>query len=189
MKLPDPDDKLVLGDGCTIEPVEADNKLIEIPTKSEAQQIVTSTRRKLADLPGLPSQLNTVAAVLVYTASGILDDEIAVATGLARDQIRRVRLTPIYRALEDHVKEAVLESSQQTVIGVLASKEVDAARTLTELLASESDKVALGASKTILELRGHSSRPTDMGGLFRIEIVDRRKDVIDIGAAEDGNRS
>lgn len=72
---------------------------VPVPTHSEAQALVTSTRRKLLEMPGTPAQLNGWSAVLVYTASGLDDAEIALALRITPKQVRNIREQPGYQQL------------------------------------------------------------------------------------------
>lgn len=178
--LPDPSAPLMLGDGSAIPPSTAQTfARIEVPSNSQAQRLVTSTRRKLIDLPALPKQMNSFAVLLVYTASGLNDNEIATATGLSVAQIVKLREHPAYAQLEQYVIEAAREQSKGEVTAILAQKEVRAAERVGELVDSEDEKVALAAANSVLDRRGHTPKQqvdinVEMRKTFRIEYVDKR---------------
>lgn len=188
--LPDPNAPLMLGDGSAIPPSTAQTfARIEVPSNSQAQRLVTSTRRKLIDLPALPKQMNSFAVLLVYTASGLNDNEIATATGLSVAQIVKLREHPAYAQLEQYVIEAVREQSKGEVTAILAQKEVRAAERVGELVDSEDEKVALAAANSVLDRRGHTPKQQvdinmEMRKTFRIEYVDKRGEppIIDMEA-------
>ena len=188
--LPDPNAPLMLGDGSAIPPSTAQTfARIEVPSNSQAQRLVTSTRRKLIDLPALPKQMNSFAVLLVYTASGLNDNEIATATGLSVAQIVKLREHPAYAQLEQYVIEAVREQSKGEVTAILAQKEVRAAERVGELVDSEDEKVALAAANSVLDRRGHTPKQqvdinVEMRKTFRIEYVDKRGEppIIDMEA-------
>jgi hypothetical protein len=125
--------------------------------------------------------MNTFAIVLVYTASGLSDAEIGVATGLSAEQLARIRTHAAYTELEGMIVNAVREQSKKEVTAILAEKEVIAAERVGMLVDSEDEKVALAAAKDILDRRGHAPRQqldirAEMLNTFRIEYVDRRDD-------------
>lgn len=188
--LPDPSAPLMLGDGSAVAPTTAQTfARIEVPSNSQAQRLVTSTRRKLVDLPALPKQMNSFAVLLVYTASGLNDNEIATATGLSVAQIIKLREHQAYAQLEQYVIEAAREQSKEQVAEILAAGEKAAAEKIVALAGSEDEKIALAASKDVLDRRGHTPKQqvdinVEMRKTFRIEYVDKRGEppIIDMEA-------
>lgn len=184
--LPSPDAPFVAPDGTVLNPtVPQMYKRVEVPSHSEAQRLISSTRRKLADLPATAKQLNAYSAVLVYTASGFTDAEISTATGLEVAQIHALREHDAYRMLEAFVTKTAREEAAGAVKAILVKGEVNAAEKIVELVNSEDEKIALAASKDLLDRGGHKPRDevdvrVDMMSTFRIEVVDRRNErVID----------
>jgi hypothetical protein len=188
MPLPSPNSPLMLDDGTSLPPSSIQTfARIEIPSNTAAQRLVSNTNRKLADLPALPEQMNSFAAILVYTASGLSDSEISIALGLKATQIKRMREHSTYQQLESYMIDAVREQSKQNVVSILAEKEIKAAERVGELVDSLDEKVALAASKDILDRRGHAPKQqvdvrAEMMNTFRIEVVDKRdaKSIIDV---------
>jgi hypothetical protein len=182
-KLPPPNTPLKLPDGTAIAPSVASTFThVAIPSNTQAQRLVSNTNRKLAELPALPKQLNSYAAILVYTASGLSDDEISVATKFTREQIALLRSQPAYTQLESFIIDAVKQEAAAEVKSILASGEIRAATRVIELVDSEDDKVALAASKDLLDRGGHKAAEkldirADMLNTFRIEVVDKRNNV------------
>lgn len=182
-KLPPPNTPLQLADGTMIVPSVANTfTRVAIPSNTEARRLVSNTNRKLAELPALPKQLNSYAAILVYTASGLSDDEISVATKFTREQIALLRTQPAYTQLESFIIDAVKQEAVVEVKSILASGEIKAATRVIELIDSEDDKVALAASKDLLDRGGHKAAEkldirADMMNTFRIEVVDKRNAV------------
>lgn len=180
MPLPSPNSPLMLDDGTSLPPSSIQTfARIEIPSNTAAQRLVSSTNRKLADLPALPEQMNSFAAILVYTASGLSDSEISIALGLKAAQIKRMREHSTYQQFESYMIDAVREQSKQNVVSILAEKEIKAAERVGELVDSMDEKVALAASKDILDRRGHAPKQqvdirAEMMNTFRIEVVDKR---------------
>lgn len=179
-KLPAPNEPLRLADGTVVVPsVSSSFARVEIPSVTAASRIVASTRRKLAELPAVPKQMSTYSTILVYTASGLSDDEISVATKLTREQIEHIRAQPAYAELESFIVEAVRSEAANEVKAILVKGEVRAATKVIELVDSEDDKVALAASKDLLDRGGHKAAEkidirADMMQTFRIEVVDKR---------------
>jgi hypothetical protein len=193
MRLPDPNAPLLIGDGVAVMPATPFSR-IEVPSNSKAQRLVASTKRKLADLPAIPEHLNTFAVLLVYTASGLSDNEISVTLGMTPAQLIKLREHRAYKQLEQHMIEAVAAQSKTAVAAILAEKEIKAANTLGDLLDSEDHRVALQAANSVLDRRGHTAKqPVDpaqeMRATFRIEVVDKRQDAIPVIEMEsdDGN--
>lgn len=181
-KLPSPDDPLSTATVRMIRPTVAKTfKGIEVPSNSVAQRIVSSTRRKLADLPAVPKQLNSIAAILVYTASGLSDAEISVATGFTVDQIKHLRNHPAYTALESNVIEAARNDAQDRIRNMLADNEVKAVKRIVDLIDLDDPKIALAAAKDVLDRGGIRQKEVvdhrhQMDGAFVIEVVDQRNE-------------
>ena len=189
--LPKADDPLLLPDGSAVSPSTAQTfRGVEVPSNSEAVRIVSSTRRKLADMPALPKQMNSYAVVLCYTASGLSDSEIAVATGFTQEQISRLREQPAYTQLESMITDAVKEQSANAVKEILVRGEVSAANKLVNLVNDNDPTIALRAASNLLDRGGHKAAErleinARMQQTFRIEVVDKRENdapVIDMEA-------
>ena len=194
--LPSPNDPLMLSDGSVMLPSTAQTfGVVEVPNSSEAKRLVSNTRRKLVDLPALPQQMNAYSVLLVYTASGLSDNEAAVAMGLSAQQVSRMRESPIYQQLESFVVEAAKEAAAAEVVGILAQGERKAAKHIVDLVDCEDPKISLAAAKDVLDRRGHNAKQQidirqEMLNTFRIELVDKRNEpsvVIDV-EADDAER-
>jgi hypothetical protein len=193
--LPSPNAPMIADDGTLIAPTAATSfARIEIPSNSQAQRLVTNTRRKLIDLPAVPKQMNSFAIILVYTASGLSDAEIGVATGLTTAQIANIRTNTAYTQLEEYVIQAAQEQSKSDVQAILAQAEIKSANRISSLTNSLDEKIALAASKDVLDRRGHVPKQqidvnAEMRKTFRIEFVDRRGEqpVIDMELTDGDN--
>ena len=180
--LPAPGTPLQDSGGMLIHPTTAATfSRVQVPSSTEAVRLVASTRRKLADLPALPKQLNTYSVVLVYTASGLSDEEISAATGFDKEQIAHIRSQPAYAALQEFVVEAAKNDAAEEVKTILRKGVTKAAKRVVELADSEDEKVALAASKDLLDRNGHAPKQqvdirNEMMSTFRIEVVDKRSD-------------
>ena len=121
-RLPPVSAPLVLADGTEVAPSTVQTfQRVEVPTATQAQRIVSGTRRKLADMPALPKHMNSFAVVLAYTASGLSDAEIGVATGFDQAQVVRIREQPAYKQLETMIVEAVKSEAANAVKDVLVT--------------------------------------------------------------------
>lgn len=174
------DGRVVYPDGSVSKPVR---KTIEVPSNSAAQRAVFNANKRLADLPSLPAQLNTMSVVLVYSMWGLVDQDIALATGLTIGQITSIRAQDVYVKLRDDMLAAIKASDTDTIRAKINEKAESAINRIAELIDSEDEKVALGASKDILDRDGH--RPADvvehrhmMMDSLKIEVI--RKDTNEI---------
>ena len=109
------DEPLRLADGTLVYPggrVEhaGNGGFVEIPTHREAQRIIAHTRRRVSDLPEVPKTMNAVGIVLSYTLFGLDDEEIAIATGLAVDQVGRIKMGDAYTQMYNAVARTILDS-------------------------------------------------------------------------------
>lgn len=181
MPLANNGEPLRLADGRVVYPggdISDPRKMVEVPTHQEAQRIITSTRRKVADLPALPKQMNAVSVVLSYVLFGLDDEEIAIATGLSAAQVHRIKASDPYSHLYDAVVKTVLDNEANTVREVFAKNAKRAANTVVEALDGGTRADRMAAARDILDRSGH--RPADVvehrhrmdGGLV-IEIVRR----------------
>lgn len=159
---------LVLADGTKINPTNGtvirDRRkgFVEIPSNSEAQQIVVRTRRTLSDLPMPPQQLSGVALVAFYTLYGLSDAEIAIACNekITIDQIQRIRTLDVYTEFMKSAKQNILETEKETVRDIFMQNAAGAAQRIVEAAESDNDVLAFKASQDILDRAGH--RPADI---------------------------
>lgn len=196
MPLASPTEGLRLADGRTVLPNgkiiaangkleddeegEAEDDLVEVPSHTEARELVVATRRKLADLPALPRTMNAISAVLAYTLFGLSDDEIALATNMTLEQVSRVRAQEAYTSMKQGVVDSILQADSDNVRELIAQQAQTAVGVMSKALRGKKvGNTQLAAAKDFLDRGGH--RPVDVvehrhkmdGGLV-IEIV--RKD-------------
>lgn len=178
------DGRLVYPNGEIVDPSEARNEYVEVPTNREATQLVVSARRKLADLPDVPRTMNTISVVLSYTLFGLDDVEIALATGLSELQIGTIKMNDAYTQMRDTVVGSIIASESDDVRQLFATKSRMAADTLFSVLSrSKSETNKISVARDILDRAGH--RPADVvehrhkldGGLT-IEIIQRDTKVV-----------
>lgn len=162
--LAQPGDPLELHDGTKIDPktgrVIRESKFVEVPSNTDAQRIVASTRRRLSDLPAPPAQLNAISAVCAYTMVGLSDDEIAIATGLSANQIERIRGLDAYSEVEKAIIQSVVESDTSGVRAFINAHQRKAAETMVDIMQNGEEKNAVVAAKDILDRGGN--RPVDV---------------------------
>jgi hypothetical protein len=184
--LPSNDEPLVLADGTKIDPTtgeayrEQRSQYVEVPSNSHAQRTQTRYRKRLADLPAPPKQMNAVGAVIFYRLVGLEDDEIAYATGMTEEQVGKLSMSDIFKEVKDEIVKSILEQDADDVRNLFMQNNKKMANRLFELAESDDEKVALNAVNSALDRGGQ--RPADIvehrhsveGGLT-IEYIDRGK--------------
>lgn len=202
--LPSNDEPLVLADGTKIDPNtgqayrEQRSQYVEVPSNSHAQRTQARYRKRLADLPAPPKQMNAVGAVIFYRLIGLEDDEIAYATGMSEDQVGRMAMSDLFKEVKDEVVKVILEQDAENVRDLFMQNNRKMAERLFQLAESQDEKVALNAVNSALDRGGQ--RPADVvehrhnveGGLT-IEYIDRNKEqdsptlTVEYEEADDGN--
>lgn len=177
------DGTLVYPDGRVVPPsgdeeVGATPRIVAVPTHREAQQLVVSTRRKLADLPDVPKTMNAVSVILSYTLFGLDDDEISVATGLSTMQVRNIRSGEAYSIMHGDIVRSIVAAETDDVRDMFMKHSRDAASTVINAMTNEKLRmdVRMKAATDVLDRAGF--RPNDVvehrhkmeGGLV-IEVV------------------
>ena len=195
MNLPVGTEPLVLADGTIINPVDGSvvanspALLIEIPNAEEAQRIVVAQRRRIADLPVPPKQLNTISVILTYSLMGVSDEDIGLQLGLSPEQVGRVKMSDAYAEITQVCTKNIIESDKDHVRNMFVANAKHAANKTFELLGSKRSDVAQRAADSILDRAG--LRAVDVvehrhkveGGL-RIEYVDKQDTVPTIEHSE-----
>lgn len=177
---------LRLADGTLINPVDGkrirtvENKtLVEVPTHQEAVEAVTAHRKRLHDLPDVPSRVTPVAAILVYKLFGLNDYDTAMAMGCSEDRIKSIVASTVYRQLSEQVASTIAERDVDDVRNMFKKASKKAARNLEAFMDSENESIALAATKDILDRAGHTPaqlvqhQHTMQGGL---EIILKKPD-------------
>lgn len=173
------DGRLVYPNGEIVDPSEARNEFVEVPTNREATQLVVAARRKLADLPDIPRTMNTISVVLSYSLFGLSDEEIAIATGLTELQVGTIKMNDAYAQMRDTVVGSIIASESDDVRQMFVTNSRLATNTLLSVLhRSKSEVNKISVARDILDRAGH--RPADVvehrhrldGGLT-IEIITR----------------
>ncbi len=194
--LPDPDEPLLTDDGRVIAAVGHKSFATNTTNSTQTIKLLSQTRRKFAEYNATPKELATYSALLVFTAIGIPDNDIAAALKTTITQLARLRAHPTYAELEEGVLIAARESDNTGVMKDLGMAERAAAATVVELMQCPDPKIAFAAAKDVLDRRGHKVAEkidirANMLNTFRIELVDRRGSapVIDMELESDGSSS
>lgn len=175
--LPKATEPLILPDGTKIDPVSGkvvreDVEIVEIPSRTEAQALVTKTRRTIADLPNAPSMMNPINIVLCYDLFGMSDQQIAVATGLSIEQVQAIKGHEAYGKMRSSVRDAVVSETDDQVVDLLSRGRVRAARKLYTLVDDQDPDIALKAAAQIM-LHSKDNKTNDGMDGMEIKIVRR----------------
>lgn len=157
---------LQLADGRMIDPATGKllkekkiHSYVEIPSASEAQEIVAKSRRSVADLPVAPQQMNGLSLVCFYTMWGLSNQDIAVQVGVTIEQIKTIKKLPEYLKLHQDIFASVMETEANDVRGFFQQRAKEAASTIVEMM-DEGGALGLTAAKDVLDRAGH--RPADV---------------------------
>ena len=156
---------LILADGTKINPddgtviEDAPATLVEVPNHSEAVQLVTNTRRRIADLPDIPQRMHVVGAILAYRLFGLDDQEIALATGMTEVQVGRIIMSDAYTSLHEKAVSGILQAESDSVRQLFNQGSRDAARNVINL-ARGNNALGFRAAKDVLDRAG--MRPADV---------------------------
>lgn len=157
---------LVLADGRTIDPATGKvlkekkvHSFVEIPSASEAQEIVARSRKSIADLPVAPQQMNGLSLVCFYTMWGLSNSDIAIQAGCTIEQVKAIKKLPEYLKLHEDIFKSVMETEANDVRGFFQQKSREAAATIVNMM-DEEGALGMAAAKDILDRAGH--RPADV---------------------------
>lgn len=194
-KLPDANEPVVLSDGTEPEvvTVQKTNGFVKVPTNHEAVQQVMATRRKVADLPAPPKELNAVLLVVSYYFIGLDDEEIALALNLTVSQVANIKMTQAFDEMVKNITENIAETGMEDVRSLLQTNAKKAATRIVGLVSHPNAEYAMSASKDVLDRAGF--RPADVvehrtkhESSLRIEVIKRdetqRTPIIDINPSE-----
>ena len=133
---------------------------VAVPSHSEAVRDIVKVRRRLADLPDIPSRMNVIGAVAAYHLFGLDDYEIAHALNCTERQVGNIKMTEAFGDLLSVMGQNIVETQQEDVRSLINLHARDAVTALTDALTSENEAVAVVAAKDILDRAGH--RPVDV---------------------------
>lgn len=180
-------DYIELADGTRIDPKtrkpvkEAqESKYYTVPSHSQAVKQVSSVRRRVADLPLPPKQMNTVSLVVFYSLFGMTQEDIGIALGITESQVQSLMEREEFSSVKDDLLGNIAEQSRDDVRSMFSNASVSAVQRLIDIAENDEteDKNALAAINSILDRAG--LRPTDVvehrhrvDGDLRIEYIRR----------------
>jgi len=166
----DANEPLVLADGTRIDPktrkplqeATQNGRYVQVPTHSEAVEQVTAVRRRVADLPLPPKQMNTLSVVVFYSLYGMSVEDIALATGMTVEQINTMREREEYEHATKQLVDGIVEQDRDDVRNMFARASRRAVQRLIEIAddPDSNDKDVINAINSILDRAGH--RPADI---------------------------
>lgn len=128
----------------------------EIESGRKAAATLSRIHRKLGDLPDIPEKMNPIAAILLYHAIGLSDEDIAQALGASEDQIQRLKSSELYAQLFDLFDKSVFEDTKRNARHIIAKASDKAATRIVEALDSDAVGIRLKAAEHITRLGGIS---------------------------------
>ena len=147
--------------------VKGGRTFVSIPSKLQAEHILHTARRKLADLPDLPERTNPVSAVLTYDLFGLDPEDIAAATGLSSPVVSAMQRSEVYSQMRAAVVANVQAAAQDQVTSVFKAKATHAAVKITEHIDSARADVSLRAAKEALSFAGYGPREASGQDIMR----------------------
>jgi hypothetical protein len=186
MMLPQGTEPLVLADGTKINPVDGhvvtDEVLVEVPNTAELKREIVASRKRISDLPVPPSQMNTISVIISYSLFGITDEDISNTLLIPIEQLQAIKSSDVYAGLQQQLLKNIVESDLSDVRGLFVQKSRKAAKTMFDLLDSDSESTRGVAAKDVLDRAGQ--RPVDvvehrhkMEGGLTIEYVEKKNDI------------
>lgn len=185
--LPSGHEPLELADGTLIDPengkVIVDKKtIVEVPNTTDLKREIVAARKRIADLPVPPKQMNTLSVIISYSLFGITDEDIANTLMIPVEQIKTVKMSDTYSTLHNAFVQNIIDSDLSNVRGMFVKQSHSAASKMFSLLNSESESMQMNAAKDILDRAGQ--RPVDVvehrhkleGGLT-IEYVEKKNNI------------
>lgn len=140
---------------------------VSIPSRVQAENILHTTRRKLADLPDIPDRANPISAVVAYDLFGLDAEDIAAVTGLSPGQVSSIMVSEAYSQMRAAVIANVQAAAQDQVTSVFKSKAAHAAHRITEHIDSARADVSLRAAKEALSFAGYGPREASGQDIMR----------------------
>lgn len=161
--LPNADEVVRLASGAILHPdgtVEMPRKhYVEVPSNTEVDRIVKA-RRKLSDLPAPPTQMNGIGLIIAYSLFGLDDYEIAEATKISEEGVRKIKEGPLYATMMEQIATSLVSSETENVRHMFSRHAKMAATKMVDLVQSDNDGIAYKAAADILDRAGH--RPADV---------------------------
>jgi len=186
MPLPIGTEPLVLADGTKINPLDGkilkDDILVEVPNTREIQRDIVAARKRIADLPLPPEQMNTLSLVMAYSVFGLSDKDIGNVLSLTEDQIHNIKMNSAYNELQQNLVQSIIHSDATEVRDLFVLNSKTSAQLFIDTVNDSEMGIGtrLSAANNILDRAGH--RPADIvehrhkveGGL-RIEYIKKEE--------------
>ena len=186
MPLPIGTEPLVLADGTKINPLDGkilkDDILVEVPNTREIQRDIVAARKRIADLPLPPEQMNTLSLVMAYSVFGLSDKDISSVLSLSEDQVHNIKMNNVYNELQKNLVQSIIHSDATEVRDLFVLNSKTSAQLFIDTVSDKEMGIGtrLSAANNILDRAGH--RPADIvehrhkveGGL-RIEYVKKEE--------------
>ena len=186
MPLPIGTEPLVLADGTKINPLDGkilkDNILVEVPNTREIQRDIVAARKRIADLPLPPEQMNTLSLVMAYSVFGLSDKDIGSVLSLSQEQVHNIKMNNVYNELQQNLVQSIIHSDTTEVRDLFVLNSKTSAQLFVDTVNDSEMGIGtrLSAANNILDRAGH--RPADIvehrhkveGGL-RIEYVKKEE--------------
>jgi len=186
MPLPIGTEPLVLADGTKINPLDGkilkDDILVEVPNTREIQRDIVAARKRIADLPLPPEQMNTLSLVMAYTVFGLSDKDIASVLSISENQVHNIKMNNVYNELQQNLVQSIIHSDATEVRDLFVLNSKTSAQLFIDTVRDPEMGIGtrLSAANNILDRAGH--RPADIvehrhkveGGL-RIEYVKKEE--------------
>ena len=186
MPLPIGTEPLVLADGTKINPLDGkilkDNILVEVPNTREIQRDIVAARKRIADLPLPPEQMNTLSLVMAYSVFGLSDKDIGSVLSLSQEQVHNIKMNNVYNELQQNLVQSIIHSDTTEVRDLFVLNSNTSAQLFVDTVNDSEMGIGtrLSAANNILDRAG--PRPADIvehrhkveGGL-RIEYVKKEE--------------
>ena len=183
---------LILHDGTKIDTITGEvivdtvvaengtaSAMVQVPTHSEAVDVVMRTRRALTDLPDVAANMHPIAVIVAYEMFGLNTQDIAIALDSSVERVEAIRATSIYMEFKRAATNNLVEAHDDEIRGLLKQHASRAVGTVVRSLSSQNESTALNAAKDILDRGGHTPKQIvehqhSMMNEMRIVHVDRQ---------------
>jgi len=168
MPLPQGTEPLILADGTKINPLNGgvltsrNEVVVEVPTNRELQHNIVNARKRIADLPVPPDQMNTLSLVLSYTLFGLGDRDIAAILSVDVEQIQNIKMNDAYNEIKENMIATIVDSDSIQVRDMFALNSINSAKLLVDTVNDPElgHVTRMTAANNILDRAGH--RPADV---------------------------
>lgn len=157
---------------------------VEVPTHTDAQNIILKTRTSISDLGVDEDSLNVFGLLLVFELLGLNPRETSKMLSMSERKIELLRNKDEYQKLRKQAEQNLRTSSEDAVRDIIASKATTAANKVASLMNSDDERISLSASRDILDRAGHRPVDTVEHRMYQedklvIEVVERVEDTND----------